>query len=89
MAGRCELATTTHVKTAWKKFKEKLPVLSSHHLQDPWSFIQLMCLECNASSKQDLALDKASSNVRSAMCAASQLPGGERTDVDDVPAPAY
>ena len=28
----CELSTTTHVKTAWKKFKELLPVLSSHHL---------------------------------------------------------
>ena len=25
------------------------------------------------------------SNVRSAMCAASQLPGGEPTDVDDAP----
>ena len=24
-------------------------------------------------------------NVRSAMCAASQLPGGEPTDVDDAP----
>ena len=31
-AGGCELSTTTHVKTAWKKFKELLPVLSSHHL---------------------------------------------------------
>ena len=27
-AGGCELSTTTHVKTAWKKFKELLPVLS-------------------------------------------------------------
>ena len=31
-AGGCELSTTTHVKTAWKKFKELLPVLSSLHL---------------------------------------------------------
>ena len=31
-AGGCELTTTTCVKTAWKKFKELLPVLSSHHL---------------------------------------------------------
>ena len=31
-AGGCELSTTKHVKTAWKKFKELLPVLSSHHL---------------------------------------------------------
>ena len=31
-AGGCELLTTTHVKTAWKKFKELIPVLSSRHL---------------------------------------------------------
>ena len=31
-AGGCELSTTTHVKTAWKKFKELLPVLSSCNL---------------------------------------------------------
>ena len=28
-AGGCELSTTTRMKTAWKKFKELLPVLSS------------------------------------------------------------
>ena len=31
-AGGCELSTTTGVKTAWKKFKELIPVLSSRHL---------------------------------------------------------
>ena len=31
-AGGCELSTTTRAKTAWKKFKELKPVLSSHHL---------------------------------------------------------
>ena len=31
-AGGCELSTTTRVKTAWKKFKDLLPVLSSSHL---------------------------------------------------------
>ena len=31
-AGGCELSTTTCVKTAWKKFKELLPVLSCSHL---------------------------------------------------------
>ena len=31
-AGGCEFATTTRVKTAWKKFTELLPVLSSRHL---------------------------------------------------------
>ena len=31
-AGGCELSTTMGVKTAWKKFKELLPGLSSRHL---------------------------------------------------------
>ena len=31
-AGGCDLATTMRVKTAWKKFNELLPVLSSRHL---------------------------------------------------------
>ena len=31
-ADGCELSITTGVKTAWKKFKELLPVLSSHLL---------------------------------------------------------
>ena len=31
-ASGCELSTTTRVKTAWKKFKDLLPVLSSRHL---------------------------------------------------------
>ena len=31
-ADGCELSTTTHVKTAWKKFKDLLLVLSSRHL---------------------------------------------------------
>ena len=32
-AGRgCEIAVTTRVKTAWKKFRELLPVLTSRHL---------------------------------------------------------
>ena len=31
-AGGCELPTTTRVKTAWKKFKDLLPVLSSPQL---------------------------------------------------------
>ena len=28
----CEQADTTYVKTAWKKFRELLPVLTSHQL---------------------------------------------------------
>ena len=30
--GVCKIAVTTRVKTAWKKFRELLPVLTSHHL---------------------------------------------------------
>ena len=30
--GGCEIAVITHVKTAWKKFRELLPVLTSRHL---------------------------------------------------------
>ena len=30
--GGCEIAVTTPVKTAWKKFRELLPVLISRHL---------------------------------------------------------
>ena len=59
-AGGCELSTTTHVKTAWKKFKDLLPVLSSGHLfQNTWPCVQLLCVECNAPCQRDLAIDKA------------------------------
>ena len=30
--GGCEIAVTTRVKTAWKKFREVLPVFTSRHL---------------------------------------------------------
>ena len=30
--GGCEMAVTTRVKTAWRKFRELLPVLTSRHL---------------------------------------------------------
>ena len=30
--GGCEITVTTCVKTAWKKFRELLPVLTSGHL---------------------------------------------------------
>ena len=43
--GGCEIMVTTHV-TAWKKFREVLPVLTSHHLlQDTWPCIQLLRAE--------------------------------------------
>ena len=60
----CEIAVTTRVKTAWKKFRELLLVLTSRHLsfhipppllQDPWPCIQFLCAECHAPC-QDLDL---------------------------------
>ena len=48
-AGGCELSTTTHVKTNWKKFKELKPVLSSRHLSFKIrTCVQLVCAERNA-----------------------------------------
>ena len=44
--GGCELSATTRMKTAWKKFKELKPVLSSHHLSFKTS--GHVCAECNA-----------------------------------------
>ena len=32
VGGGCEIAVTTHAKTAWKKFRELLPVLTLRHL---------------------------------------------------------
>ena len=60
--GGCELSTTTRVKTAWKKFKDLLPVLSSRHLSFKTRgcvYSQLLCAERNAPSQRDLAIDKA------------------------------
>ena len=43
--GGCEMAVTTRVKTAWKKFRELLP---PPLLQDPWPCIQLLRAERHA-----------------------------------------
>ena len=60
-AGGCELSNTTHVKTIWKKFKELLPVLSSHNLSvKTWLCVQLLCAERNSPCWWDLAIDKTS-----------------------------
>ena len=59
-AGGCELSTTTRVKTAWKKFKDLLPVLSSRHLSfKTRGHVYSLCAECNAPCQGDLAIDKA------------------------------
>ena len=48
-AGGCELSITTCMKTAWKKFKDLLPVLSSHHLSFKTSGrVYGLCAERNA-----------------------------------------
>ena len=59
-AGGCELPTTTHVKTAWKKFKGLLPVLSFRHLyfKTP-GHLYSSCAEGNAPFQLDFAVDKA------------------------------
>ena len=47
--GGCEMAVTTHVKNAWMKFRELLPVLTSRHLlQGPWPCVQLLRAERHA-----------------------------------------
>ena len=82
-AGGCELSATTHVKTAWKKFKDLLPVLSSCHL----SFKTRGIAGSGSSRLSTLMIDV--SGVRSAMDAASQLSGRGPTDVDVAPVPAH
>ena len=48
-AGCCELLITTRMKTAWKKFKELKPVLSSRHLSfKTRGLVQLICAGCIA-----------------------------------------
>ena len=76
-AGGCELSTTTRMKTAWKKFKDLLPVLSSCHLfQNTWPCVQLLCAECNAPCQRDLAIDKAKSPA-----SAAKGQGNDQTDL--------
>ena len=72
--GGCELSTTTRVKTAWKKFKDLLPVLSSRghvysscvrsamlHASETWPLTKpnLQCLQRN-----DRAMIRQICNVR-------------------------
>ena len=60
-AGGYELSTTTRVKTAWKKFKDLLPVLSSHHLSfkiKTRGSVYSSCAERNAPCQRNLAIDK-------------------------------
>ena len=76
-AGGCELSTTTRVKTAWKKFKDLLPVLSSRHLfQNTWPCVQLLCAKCNAPCQRGLAIDKAEPPA-----SAAKWQGNDQTDL--------
>ena len=73
--GGCELSTTTHVKTVWKKFHlEEVQGTATSFLftpplfQDTWLCVQLLCAGRNAPCQWDLAVDKAkTSNVCSEM----------------------
>ena len=58
-AGGCELSTTRYVKTAWKKFRDLLPVLSSRHLSFKTHGCVHLCAERSAPCQRDLAIDKA------------------------------
>ena len=55
-AGGCKLSTTTRVKTAWKKFKDLLPVLSSRHLsfKTRGGVYSSLCAERNAPCQPNL-----------------------------------
>ena len=77
-AGGCELSTTTRVKTAWKKFKDLLPVLSSRHLsfKTRGHCVQLLCAERNAPCQRDLAFDKAEPPA-----SAAKWQGNDQTDL--------
>ena len=63
-AGGCELSTTTRVKTAWKKFKDLLPVLSSCHLSFKTrcrvysSCVQLLCASAMLHASETWPLTK-------------------------------
>ena len=72
----CELSTTTRVKTAWKKFKDLLPVLSSHHLSFKTHGRVYRCAECNAPCQQDLAIDKVKPPA-----SAAKWQGNDQTDL--------
>ena len=76
-AGGCELSTTTRVKTAWKKFKDLLPVLSSHHLsENTWLCVQLLCAKRYAPCQWDLDIDKAKPPA-----SAAKWQGNDQTDL--------
>ena len=69
-AGGCELSTTTHVKTAQKKFKELLPVLSSRHLALSRHMAVCTALACGAKCSMPVRLghwQRQTSNVCSEM----------------------
>ena len=54
-ASGCELSTTTHVKIAWKKFKDLLPALSSRHLSfKTRGRVYSSCAEHNANQTRPL-----------------------------------
>ena len=57
--------------------------------QDVTEDIDRDCREWNLNEVDPCDKDVWRSSVRSAMRAASQLPGREPTDVDDAPAPAH
>ena len=56
-ASDCELSTTTHVKTTWKKLKEFSPFLPPL-FQDTWLHVQLCCAEAMLHASKTWPLTK-------------------------------
>ena len=73
-AGGCEIPTITHVKTAWKKFKELF--FPTPLFQDIWPRVQLVCAERSAPCQRDLAFDKAKPHT-----SAAKWQGNDQTDL--------
>ena len=76
-AGGCELSTTTRVKTAWKKFKDLLPVLSSCHLSfKTRGRVYSSCVRSTMLHASETAIDKAEPPA-----SAAKWQGNDQTDL--------
>ena len=73
----CELSITKRVETAWKKFKELLPVLSSSHFSfKTHGRMYSSCAKRKAPCQWDLAIDKAKPQT-----SAVKWQGNDQTDL--------
>ena len=68
-ADGCELSTTASVKTAWKKFKELLPVHTTSHSRHVYG----SCVGSAMLYARDLAIDKTKPPTSAAECQGNDL----------------